>query len=310
MRIGVVVDSSCDLPRSYVEEHGIHVLPTVLEFGGKSYVDSRNPEETMGFFRRYISDRAIPARSTACSVEEIRDIFLNELVLAYDRVLVLSACAARSDTFQRATDASYGILQAYRERRELAGQSGSFSLRVLDSGTLCAGQGVLACQAVRLAGEHLPFEKLRRALRDDVRRTHCIVVPNDLYYLRNRGLGGAGGGVGRTGYALGRLADVKPLVEITSGGTKIVDRARGFAAAASTALERARDAIRRGLHAPVVTLSFGGDPRIVRDMPAYQDLEAHAAAQRVDLHLAVMSATMGVRLGPGALSAAWLEEPA
>jgi fatty acid-binding protein DegV len=265
----------------------------------------------MVMYRRFIADKAMDARSSACSAAEIRDLFLEKLVLDYDRVIVISACAAHCATFEHATEASYGLLQAYRERRESAGRTGSFALRVLDSASLCAGQAVLACEAVRLAGEgSLPFEKLRRALKDDTRHTRCLLVPNDLFYLRKRGLDGSGRGLGRAGYALGRLADLKPVLEIAGKRTRIRDRARGFEGAANRALERARDAIRAGLKAPVVALSFGGDPRVVRDMPAYQDLEAHAAAQRVDLHLSVMSATMGVRLGPGALSVAWMEEPA
>lgn len=308
MRIGLVVDASCDLPRSFIREHGIHVLPSVLSFGTKHYVDERDPEETMALFRRLIADKSLPASSQACSVEEIRNLFLDELVCDYDRVLVISACASRSNVFAAATEASYAILQSYRERRGAAGQAGSFALRILDSGTLGAGEGAVACRAVSAAAAgEVPFEKLRASLKDESARVTTLFVPNDLDYVRQRGLGGPTDTLGTGGYALGRVAGLRPVLALSSQGLRVVARGRGFSAAATTALDFAREAMRGASGPPVVVLSFGGDPRVIRDLPAYQDLEAQAASQRVEIHLAVMSATLGLRLGPGALSIAWIE---
>lgn len=308
MRIGVVVDSSCDLPQSYLGSHGIHVLPNVLTFRGKRYLDARDPVETMNLFRRLIADKSAEAASRACSVEEIREIFLDALVTDYDRVLVISPCARRSEIFRNATDASYAILQSYRERRHQAGESRAFSLRILDSGTLCAGHGILVHRAVAtIASGELPFEKMRSGLKEDAGRIRTLLVPNDLFYVRHRGLGGPADALGGGDYTLGRITNLKPVLELGSESNRVIGRARGFEAAASAALELARAAVRGGLGAPVVNISFGGDPRVIRDLNAYQDLEAQAASQRAELHLAVMSAAMGVRLGPGALSVAWIE---
>lgn len=307
MRVGIVVDASCDLPRTFVREQGIHVLPNVLSFGGKRFVDARDPDETMHLYRRLIANKSVPGSSDACAVEQIRDLFLAELVTEYDRVLVITPGAARNEVFNNATEASYAILQSYRERRESAGRSGAFALRILDSGSVAAGHALLACRAVsatRTAAA--PFEKVRSTLKDEAGRIRTLVVPNDLFYLRDRGLGAPGDALGAGTMALARLAQLLPVLAVSGTGSRPVARARGFQAAASAALEQAREAVRAGLGAPLVMLSFGGDPRIIRDLPAYQDLEAQAASQRVELHLAVMSASMGVRLGPGALSVAWL----
>lgn len=307
MRIGLVVDATCDLPDVHLEAHGIRVLPSILQFDGRTWVDDRAPEQTQMFYRRFISDRAVDARSGACSAGEIRDIFLQELVLDYDRVLVTSACAELSDTFQRASEASYSILQDYRARREEGERAGSFALRVLDSRTICAGEGIVVCRALELldAGDG-GFERMRRTLRIEVERAICLLVPGDPWYLRRRGLDGRGKGLGRADFALHRVSDVKPVIELEGGRRRTIARRRGFEAACGTALASAGDAVRRGLGTPSLVLSFGGDPRIIREMDAYKDLEASAAAARIDLHFSVMGATMGARLGPGALSVAWL----
>jgi fatty acid-binding protein DegV len=309
MRIGLVVDASCDLPDALFAAHGIRILPSILQLDGKSWLDDRTPEQTMMLYRRFISDRAVDARSGACSAEEIREIFLHELVLDYERVLVISACAEYSDMFHRATDASYAILQDYRERREAGERAGSFALRVLDSRTVCAGEAIMVCRALQLLAEGtLGFEKMRRILRDEAGQITCLLVPGDPWYLRRRGLTGKGAGLSRSDYALACISDRKPVLELTDGRRQVIARPRGFLAACSAALARAADGVARGLGVPALALSFGGDPRVIRGMPAYQELEAQAATARIDMYLSVMSATMGTRAGPGALSVAWLNQ--
>ena len=305
MRIGLVVDASCDLPDVLLEAHGIPILPSILQFDGRTWVDDRAPDQTLMFYRSFIADRAVYARSSPCSAEEIREIFLQELVLDYDRILVISAGAEYSDMFQHASEASYAILRDYRARRE---RSGSFSLRVLDSRTVCAGEAVVVCRALELLDQgQLGFEKMRRTLREDAERVTCLLVPGDPWYLRRRGLDGRGAGLGRRDYALNLVSDIKPIIELVGGRRRTIARVRGFHSACGAALARAADAIGRGLGTSALVLSFGGDPRVIREMPAYKDLEARVAAERIDLHFAVMSATMATRVGPGALTLAWLD---
>lgn len=307
MRIGFVVDAFCDLPDAHLEASGVRVLPAIVELGGTTWVDDRAPEQTMMLYRRFIADRAVEARSGACSAAEIREIFLQELVLDYDRVLVLTTGADFGEFFARATEASYSILQNYREKREQAECTGSFALRVLDSGTFAAGESVLLCRGLELLAEgRLGFENIRRTLREETGRIVCLVVPGDPWYLGQRGADGRGAGLSARDQALARSLKIRPVAEFAAGRRRTVSRHRGHVAAVRDALGRAGEALAKGLGASSVVLSFGGDPRIVREMAAYQELEAAAAAARIELHLAVMSAAMGARLGPGALCVAWM----
>lgn len=307
MRIGFAVDAYCDLPDAFLEAHGIRVLPAILELGGKTWLDEREPEQTLNLYRRFIADRAVEATSGACSSGEIRDIFLNELVLEYDRVLVITTGEDLSNFCAHATEASYAILQDYRERREQDRQAGSFALRVLDSGTIGAGEAVLISRALELLeGGRLGFEKIRRTLREEAPRIRCLVVASDPWYLRRRGLGGRSRGLSRSHYVRATISDLKPVLELAEGRQQVLAMPRGFQAACAWALAQAGRCIEAGLGHAAVILSFGGDPRLIREMPAYQEFEATAAAARVDLRFSVMSAAMGARLGPGALTIAWL----
>lgn len=310
MRVGFVVDATCDLPDACLEGHGVRILPHILELGSRTWIDERDPEKTMMLYRRFIADRSVEARVNAASTAQIRDIFLQELVLDYDRVLVISAAAELSDMHAHATEASYAILQHYRERRDEAEHAGSFALRVLDSHSLGAGEGIVLCRALELLEEgKRGFEKIRLVLRDELDRVRCLFVPGDPWYLRRRGMDGRGGGIGRGDYLLAEFAGLRPVIELSRGSRRVVARSRSFEAACGFAMDEAREAISRGLGTPALVLSFGGDPRVIRQMTAYQELEAVVVSARLDLHLAVMSAATGTRLGPGAFSVAWLEAP-
>ncbi len=309
MKIGVVVDSTCDLPRSFIDEHDLEILPNRVYVGHREFLDTREPRETMEFFRRHIPDKTVSAHTEACPRDEILEMFLEELVQRYDRVLVLCMSATRGRVFQNATEASYGILQGYRERRAEAGLSENFALRVVDTRSLCAGEALLACVAINLLGNgQMPFEKLRRTVKDCARHAHCYLVPNDLFYLRHRAQEKGEHSLSAVNHAVCRWLNLKPVVEMHRGETQMVAKVRGFDQAVAAVMDRARQAISRGLAQPIVTMSFGGDPRIIRDMRAYQEFEAYAAGHRIELHLAVMSATAGINVGPGAFSLAYLEE--
>ncbi len=308
MKVGVVIDASCDLPRAYIEERGLEVLPGFLDFGDKELVDVRDPRETLAYYRRYIADKSTPAGSRAWPAENIRDLFLNELILRYDRVLVLCVSASRGGVFANATEASYGILQGYRKAREAAGLDESFALRVLDTNSVGPGEGVIAHETLSLIeGEAPPFEKLRRTVRDFSKKSVTLLVPNDLYYLRHRASTKGEKSMGAAAYHFGRALDIKPVIEMRRGESSVMTGIRRFDRAVEEVLERAREAVRFEKIRPVIVMSFGGDPRIIRDMNAYQDFEAFAATHRIQLHLSVMSATLAINVGPGAFSLAYIE---
>ena len=308
MKVGVVIDASCDLPRSYVEEHELEILPGYLEFGGKELLDIRDPRDTLSYYRRYIADKSIEARTRAWPVEQITKLFLEDLVLRYDRVLVLCVSASRGRVFSHATEASYAILQGYREKRAAAGLADSFALRVLDTKSVGPGEGIITHEAVRMVEEESPpFEKLRRSVTELTQRTVTYLVPNDLFYLRHRASTKGETSMGIAAYQFGRALDIKPIIEMRRGTSRVITGVRRFERAVAEILERVRETIRFGRIMPVVVMSFGGDPRIIRELPAYQDFEGFAATHRIQLHLSVMSATLAVNVGPGAFSLALVE---
>src|SRR3546814_3326116 len=47
MRIGLVVDSACDLPKDFIERHSIEILPIAVRIDGTTQVDYRDQAATL-----------------------------------------------------------------------------------------------------------------------------------------------------------------------------------------------------------------------------------------------------------------------
>lgn len=305
MKIGLVVDSACDLPLSFLRENDIEIMPIALRFGEDRYVDRRDPEATIQFYDRVIPEQGLQAQSEPFSVEEIRDLFLDRLVTRFDRVLVVAIASTRSEIFGNATQASFAILSGYRERRRAANLEGKFMLRVVDSGQLFTGEGVLVWELLRWlqaqADPHL--DALLRHAEDFKRQVYAYAVPQDLFYLRARARQRGDRSVGWLQFQLGSKLDIKPIVEAHRGDTHPIAKVRHFETAVDQVMTRAVERIDAGrLLTPVVVMSYAGRLHEMHKMPAYQRLKVRAQQAGVTLLESPMSTTAGIYLGPGAFS--------
>ncbi len=103
MNIGLVVDATCDLPRDFLREHEVAVLPARLRFGDRWFTDQRDARQTMEFYRRYIADRSVERATAPVASDVLRDFFMERVVTRFDRVLVLCRGAEQGGSFEAAT---------------------------------------------------------------------------------------------------------------------------------------------------------------------------------------------------------------
>ena len=307
MRTGIVIDSACDLPQDYIQSHNIHVMPISLHFGFDIFKDMRDPEATQAFYRKYLSEKTLDAETAPFSMEQIRELFLEELVLKYDRVLVVTIAQTRSPIFENATEASFAILKHYREKRRKAGMAGSFYMAVLDSKTLFTGEGVLVHEAVRLLeDQNIPFGTLRNIIEQLSQQVHGYLVPDDLFYIRHRASKKGEKTVGLLGYHLGTLLDIKPIIGFHRGESQVIDKERGFDRALIKLFEMARRATDQGLATRIVNASYAGDLKVIRRKRAFVEFERYARERGIEVLLSIMSTTAGINVGPGAFALAYI----
>jgi len=307
MRIGIVVDSPCDLPQSNLRKHNITILPTTVRAGGDSMADFRDPIATALFLRTH--DAALAdAESSPFSVQEIRELFLSRLVIDYDYVFCMTITKTRSGIFDNAQQASFAILNEYKAIRAKAGHDTPFALRVVDTQNLFAAQGITAVEAVRLRDAGEGTAKIRARLEHLALHTQGFLVPRDLNYLRARTRKRGDRSVSFLSATLGTALDIKPILHCNRGDTGPVAKVRGFEQAAQKLFAHVANRVRGGLMTPTVCLSYGGELDEMRALPGYDDLRVTCGSYNIELFESVMSLTSTVNIGKGGLAAGYAAE--
>ncbi len=310
MKIGIVVDSACDLPRGFLDEHGVRIMPVKLRVGDRTIEDRRDPKETLAFYARQMDRRDEDySESIPYSPQQIEELFLDRLVLDYDYVFCLTVTSTRSAIHDNAIQASRRILTRYKAIRRQAGLSERFGLAVLSTRNLFTGQAVPVAEAVRLIREDSVPSEIGARLKHVIQHTHTYMVPADLYHIYKRASKKGDTSINWGTYTLGSWLDVKPILHCNRDVTDTVGKVRGFEAGVQRLFDQATEEVRTGLEAPVICISYGGPLSDVSAMPGYARLADAAEAAGVQVLVAAMSKTAAVNVGPGALSIAYTANP-
>lgn len=301
MRIGLVVDATCDIPADLYEQYGISVLPISIKIGTSVFADTRNEQATLNFLDSDIAEGGVDAETSSFSVEQIRDLFLKRLVIDHDYVFCLTVMRSRSPVFDNATQASFAILNEYKPIRTAAGHNTPFALRVIDTQNVLAAQGVVVLEAARMMAAGEPPPKIRARLEHLIPDVHGYLVVRDLHYMRARTRKRGDTSVSLLSASMGSMLDIKPIIHGCAGQTAPVAKVRGFDNAARKLMQHVAERVRDGLLTPDVCLSYGGPLEELRALPGYASLREMCAGKGVTLHETVMSIAGMINVGKGCL---------
>ena len=312
MKIGLVVDSSSDLPHSFFENGDVELMPSVITVGDQSFDDLKDDRQTIQYhadtFERMRQKSDILATSRPYTSEKIEALFLEKLVCKYDHVFCIMASPGRSDIYDHAFKASRGILTKYKAVRHNAGLDGHFALAVINSETFFGGPAVLAVEAVRMIKENLPPSVINLRICELVPHTYCYLVPPDLEHVYKRASQRGDKSIGWLGYKLGGVLDIKPIILGHQNETRPVAKMRGFEPAAETIFANATRAVEEGLMTPAICVAFGGDPINLPQLPGFNRLKQAAAIANIQMHITPMSISGSVHAGPGCVSVAFISD--
>jgi fatty acid-binding protein DegV len=180
----LVIDAACDLPQSFINDRNIKLLPISIRVDDQTHTDVKDAQKLTDFYANNRLGRDHDAESIPYSTEQIEKLFLDDLVTHYDFALVQTVSRNRSPIYDNATKASHAILRNYHDLRRAAGREGNFGMRVMNSGTLFCGQGVLAAftsDMIELGKAKNEVLKLADAMRQ---RVYAYLVAPDVYYIR------------------------------------------------------------------------------------------------------------------------------
>lgn len=201
MKIGIVTDSTSDLPQYLIERHNIQVVPSILILEGKEYADG------IGISREDFYNRLPTLQGKATTAAPSIGDFLAPYQALFsqgcDQIVSIHAASQLTTIINSA--------------RQAAKEFGD-KVTVVDSGSLSMGLGFQALAAVEEAESGLG--SALEALESTKKRLKVYAALDTLEYLKRSGR------VPGVVAHLGRALSIKPIIEIKDGEVKPVGVAR------------------------------------------------------------------------------------
>ena len=201
MKLGIVTDSTCDIPPFLIEQHELEVIPCILVMDGKEYVDGQSITREE-FYRRLPALQTQPT-TAAPSIGDFSTRYDSLLTRGCDQILSIHAAGALTSILSIARQAA-----------------SDFSDRVIcvDSTSLSLGLGFQVLAAADAA--ELGLQAALAAVESARKRLHVSAALDTMEYLKRSGR------VPATVAVLGSLLRIKPLIELTNGEVKAIGAAR------------------------------------------------------------------------------------
>ncbi|MFL1483536.1 DegV family protein [Marinobacter sp. LN3S78] len=301
MKVGLIVDSACDLPHEFIRRHGIFILPLTAKIDNQTFIDDHNPDTTEDFYQQGLLGKGHHAETEAFSAAQIRELFLEKVVPNYDVAICETVDRSRSQIYQNASEAMNMVMAQAKSVREKAGVEGNFTMRVIDSGQLFAGQGLLAAYTVSLLGKGLSKNALRHEVEKFAEKVWICVVPKDLSYIRERARRRGDKSVSGIVAFLGKALNITPIIWGKGVIGKPVAKTRSMDAAVEKVMDYAAQRVEVGLLAPIVSISCGMSWEEIEALPGLDRLRRVCEENNVQLLLSRMGITSSIYIGPGSI---------
>jgi DegV family protein with EDD domain len=195
MSIKIVTDSTCDLPKSIIEQLGIMVIPLYINIEKRSYLDQIEITR-QDFYQRLPEYKPIPTTAAPGS-ESFRKAYEDLAIQGATEILSIHISGNLSAVVDSATIA--------------AQETKSVPVTVYDSGQLSLGLGFLVMKAAQEAAEGRSIEKIITSIEKLGKRTYVFAALNTLEFLRRSGR------MNNILAGLGSLLQIKPILKMHRG---------------------------------------------------------------------------------------------
>jgi DegV family protein with EDD domain len=203
MKLGIVTDSTSDLPADLIQRFGIEVIPTILIIEGQQYADGEGISRN-DFYARLPTMEIFPT-TAAPSIGEFSAHYQKLFDAGCDHVISIHAASQLTSIGSAATQSAHDF---------------SNRITIVDSGSLSLGIGFQVLAAAEAVKSGADLETALASLADTRRRLHVFAALDTMDFLRRSGRVPAAVAI------LGGMLNIKPLIELIDGQLKPVGATR------------------------------------------------------------------------------------
>ncbi len=272
MKLGIVTDSTADLPAYLIEQHEIKVIPSILVLEGKEYVDGiGNSREE--FYNRLPSLQT-PPTTAAPSIGDFITPYQELLSGGCDHILSIHPASQLTSILSVAHQAAAEFPD---------------KVTCIDSGSLSLGLGFQVLAAAEEA--ELGLRSALEAIESTRKRLQVCAALDTMEYLKRSGR--VPGAVA----TLGGLLSIKPMVELLNGEVKPMGAVRTTGQADERILKLL---LERGELQRLAILHTNAEPRARKLLTEMMSPGTRMSVPR-DILFVNVTAVIGTHLGPNGL---------
>lgn len=302
MKVGILVDATCDIPTSILKSHHVTILPTMLNLKSEAFPDARLVNDTLSFYNERPNSEITEASYNSAGFEELKTLLEDNLLYTCDHLVFIAPHIKLSSTLKNIREALFDLQPRLQSLREQALINTPFKVRIIESEHAYAGYGLVLYEALRLLNEKARSADQIKAPLDDFKRTvETYILPGHVNGGQQH-LSAAPFNLSWLSQKKQQLVRTQPVYKIDQNGFRHMTDIRSNSPENSF-LEFTYDYLTRtSLRNHLVNISYAGKLSQLRVTPAFKLLHEHVKAKRGRLVYSNMSPSSATQLGMGALS--------
>lgn len=204
----ITVNSTVDLPKEWLQERNVPVIPLKYMMDGVSYVDM-DGLSAKEFFQKLREGKM--ATTSQVNPEEAREAFEPFLKEGKD-ILHLGFSSGLSGTCNSMRIAAEELQEEYPDRKVI----------VIDTLCACLGEGLLLYYALKRKKEGMNIDQLAEWIEANKLHVCHDVTIDDLHHLQR------GGRISKTVAVVGSIVQIKPIIHMDDNGClQVIGKERG-----------------------------------------------------------------------------------
>lgn len=278
-KIAFVTDSTSYIPKELMKGHEIHIVPSLVIWGGEEMRDGVDvqPEE---FYKRLGSAKELPTTSQPTPAS-FKDTYEKLVADGFKDIVSIHVSSKFSGTIASAEQAKALVPDA--------------NVEIVDGLSASMGTGWPLLKAAEAAKAGKSFKDVTDVAKEATKHTGVLLMVDTLEFLHR------GGRIGGGARFLGTALNLKPILEVVDGKLESVERVR----TKSKAMERLLELVveRVAGRTPVKLAA------IHANAPDDGNWLLEEAKKRMKLETAILTAVspaVGTHTGPGTLGFAFM----
>lgn len=206
MSIRIIADSTCYLPKEYIDKYNVSIVSLNVLLNGKSYRET--DLENDWFYKEMSKSPSIPTSSQP-SIDDFYKAIESQVKEGHDIVGIFLS-SDMSGTFSTSNLVKEMILEKYPNA----------NIIMLDSRSNCMQAGYAILEAAKAAADNKSLDEVVSIAKSVIENSKFIFVPDTLDYLKK------GGRIGGAAALFGSLLQIKPILTVTDGKTTVLTKVR------------------------------------------------------------------------------------